>query len=388
MQKTMQNRVRSTPDVESLSYSDFLARLNAVYGAMADKPPCLNSPVDMAGFKAAIDRYAAAVSAVVHGRKAAILERDKCRAEATAMLHSLANMLFEGDRSVDTNARLSPDQKPSPSLSVPPLGCRNKRGKRYVRPRHIQAELRRIVPLDPSEWIGRVENFQNETLVCLSRLTLDSHPAVCGVLIKELRKRIRYRVQKFCGEMDDYDAEQFVESVEGQILELVLTKQPSTEREILEVAFGRAVKNLAIDESEKFKNSTAGHIADIAVDYTNVDGAEEGEEVERPIEFLPDATSGPENILLNLDMKKHRHRLLRKALKAVTDPRHREAVILHHGHGIPITSCQRGKKCLTRHFRKDADEIKYWLRKAMQQMRAALGIQPRTASVHQRIAAD
>src|SRR5713101_4182869 len=112
MQKTMKNRVRSTLDVESLSYGDFLARLHAVYGAMADKPSCLNSPVDVAGFKAAIDRHAAAVSAVVHGGKAAILERDKRRAEATDMLHSLADMLFEGDRSVDTNATLSPDQKP------------------------------------------------------------------------------------------------------------------------------------------------------------------------------------------------------------------------------------------------------------------------------------
>ena len=175
--------------------------------------------------------------------------------------------------------------------------------------------------------------------------------------------------------MDDYDEEQFVSDLEMQILELVLTKQRSREREILEVAFGRAMKNLALNQVEKFKNSTAGNIADIAVDYTNVDGTEEGDQVDRPIEFLTDATSGPENILLNLDMRKHRHRLLRKALKAVPNPRHREAVILHHAHGIPITSCQRGKKCLTRHFRKNARQIKYWIATAMKQMRAALRIQ-------------
>jgi len=111
------------------------------------------------------------------------------------------------------------------------------------------------------------------------------------------------------------------------------------------------------------------------VDRSNIADAEEDEEVERPIEFLPDLTSGPDDILLNLDMKKHRHRLLLKALRAVTDPRHREAVILHHGHGIPITSSKRGQKCLTRRFRKKEREIRYWIDQAMQQMRAASGIQ-------------
>ena len=111
------------------------------------------------------------------------------------------------------------------------------------------------------------------------------------------------------------------------------------------------------------------------MDRSNIADTEEDEEVERPIEFLPDLTSGPDDILLNLDMKKHRHRLLLTALRAITDRRHREAVILHHGHGIPITSSKRGQKCLTRRFRKKEREIRYWIDQAMQQMRAALGIQ-------------
>src|SRR5438132_450149 len=175
----------------------------------------------------------------------------------------LPNVLLEGNPSVNTNATSSPRQQPSRSLSVPPLVCSSKSGKRYVRPPHIQAELRSIVPLDPSEWTGRVETCQNETLVCLIRLTQDEHPTICGVLIEELQKRITYRAEKFCYEMDDYDEEQFVSDLEMQILELVLTKQRSREREILEVAFGRPMKNLALNQLEKFKNSTAGNIADI-----------------------------------------------------------------------------------------------------------------------------
>jgi len=378
MPKTLLNTVKSMLDTTGLSDGDFLARLNAVYDAMLDNPSYLNPAVNVAGFKAAVDAYAAASAAAVQAGKAAMLERDQRRAEAAGMLRLLTNTLLEGDRFVDTDATLSTLQVRSPLLPIPPLVCCNKSGHRYVRPAHIQAELRSIVPLDPSEWIGRAENFQNETLVCLIRLTHDGHPPVCGILIEELRRRITHRAEKFCCEMDEYDQEQFVSDVEMQVLELVLTKQPSKEREILEVAFGRAMRNLALNQLKKFKNSTAGNIADMAVDYTNVDGAEEGDEVQRPIEFLPDATSGPENILLNLDMRKQRHRLLRKALKAVSNPRHREAVILHHAHDIPITSCQRGKKCLTRQFRKDARQIKYCITTAMKQMRAALGINART----------
>ena len=58
---------------------------------------------------------------------------------------------------------------------------------------------------------------------------------------------------------------------------------------------GRIRHLLARDEFEKFKNSTAGNIADIAVDSTDEDWA--GEEVERPIEFVSDAEAGPEDNL-------------------------------------------------------------------------------------------
>jgi hypothetical protein len=174
--------------------------------------------------------------------------------------------------------------------------------------------------------------------------------------------------------MDPYDREQFIENIELQLLERILTKEPSREQSILEVAFGLALKNLALDEFEKFKNSTAGNIGDLDIDRSLVDGTEEGESIDRPIEFVADVTSGPEEILLQLDLQQHHHRLLDKALKAVSNPRHREAAILHWGHGVAIDSSKRGKDCLTRRFRKDARQIKHWLDTSMRQMRAALAI--------------
>ena len=266
----------------------------------------------------------------------------------------------------------SPPVDISKTESLPPLACSAKSGDRYVRPPNIDAEILRMRRLARSQWVAQARNLQNETLVCLIRLTHQDDPSVCGSLIEELQKRITHRARAFCRDMDDYDEEQFINNVEIRVLELVLTKEQSRKRDVLEVAFGQAVKRLALDELKKFENSTAGNIADLAVDTTDLDWDGE-EEIERPIEFLPETKSGPEDILLNLDMGKHGHRLLRKALQAVPDPRHREAAILHWGRGIPIESC-RDKDCLTRRFRKDARQIKYWLAIAMKQMRDALGI--------------
>jgi len=374
MKQTLLNILKSTLGVTVLPDSDFLARLNTVYDTMLNNPSCLNPPVDMAGLKATIDAYAAAVSAAVQGGQAAAVERDNRRARLACFLRFLTNALHERDWFVDTTGTSSTRPQRSPSLPLAPLVCRNKSGARYKRPAHIQAELRSIVPLDPSEWIGRIGSFQNETLVCLIRLTHDGNPDVCGILIEELRNRIHYRALKFCDKMDDYDKEQFSSDVDIQVLNLVLTKQPSTEGEILEIAFGRTLQNLARNQLKKFKRSVAGNLVDFSVEYTDVDGADEREGIER-LKFLPDPSSSPEDFVLNLDMEKHGHRLLKQALDAVENPRHRKAVILHHGHGIPITSCRRGQDCLTRRFRKDAREIKYWLKIAMQQMRAALGIE-------------
>jgi hypothetical protein len=186
----------------------------------------------------------------------------------------------------DTTGTSSTRPKRIPSLPLPPLVCRNKSGARYERPAHIQAELRSIVPLDPSEWIGRIGSFQNETLVCLIRLTHDGNPDLCGILIKELRNRINHRALKFCDKMDDYDKEQFSSDVDIQVLNLVLTKQPSTEGEILEIAFGRTLQNLARNQLKKFKRSVAGNLVDFSVEYTDVDGADEREGIER-LKFLP-----------------------------------------------------------------------------------------------------
>jgi hypothetical protein len=266
-------------------------------------------------------------------------------------------------------------ETPFTKVRLPPVAGRTKDGKPYTRSQHVDAELRKILPLDRRQWAATAESLQNETLVCLIRFTHGEDPVVCARIIEELQKRVAHRAERFCREMDEYDKEQFINDIDILVLERVLVKDTSRATGILEVAFGRSLKNLIIDEFEKFKRSTEGNIADLEVGDSPIDGLEEDEQVERPIEFLSDPRLAPEGSLLNVDMRKHRHRLLHRALKAVEDPQHRKAAILHWGRGWPVHSCKRGQDCLTKEFRQPERQIKYWLKIAMGRMRASLGVQ-------------
>ena len=266
----------------------------------------------------------------------------------------------------DTIPTLSTTPNPRRRIPVKPLVSKTKDGKQYERPAHIQAEISKIFSLARSRWIEEAENLQNETLVFLIRRTHGVNDDVCGGLIEELTKRIGVRARRFCQSLDDFDEEQLISNVEIKVLELLLTKEPSRKRDFLEIAFAKTIKDLALDFFKQLENSPVGHLVDV------VETDEDDDKVERPIEYVPDDEPEPEETLLDLDNRIRRHRLLRRLLKAVTDRRHREAVILHYAHGLPITSRQRGQKTLKRHFRKDPRQIKYWIATAMKEIRAAL----------------
>jgi len=74
-----------------MSDNDLLSRLNAVHDKMSNNPAYPSPPVDMAGFKAAIDVYTAAVAASLEGGKAETVARDKRRTDAIIMFRQLGH---------------------------------------------------------------------------------------------------------------------------------------------------------------------------------------------------------------------------------------------------------------------------------------------------------
>jgi len=91
MPKTKLNIIKPALAVNQMPDGDLLGRLNAVHNGMLNNPAYPNPPVDMAGFKAAIDAYTAAAAAALDGGKSAITERDKRRADAVIMLRLLGH---------------------------------------------------------------------------------------------------------------------------------------------------------------------------------------------------------------------------------------------------------------------------------------------------------
>ena len=91
MAKPRLNIIEPALGVTQIPDGDLLSRLNAVHEGMLNNPVYPNPPVDMAGFKAAIDAYTAAAAAALDGGKSAIVARDQRRRDAIIMLRLLGH---------------------------------------------------------------------------------------------------------------------------------------------------------------------------------------------------------------------------------------------------------------------------------------------------------
>src|SRR3989442_14087439 len=77
MAKTKLPILKPVLGVAGMSDNDLLSRLNAVHEKMLNNPAYPSPPVDMAGFKGAIDAFTPAGAATLERGKNATLARDK-----------------------------------------------------------------------------------------------------------------------------------------------------------------------------------------------------------------------------------------------------------------------------------------------------------------------
>jgi len=113
------NILKPALGVTQMSDGDLLARLNAVHDGMLNNPAFPTPPIDMPGFKAAIDAYTAAVSAALEGGKPAKVARDKRRRDAVIMLRLLGHYV-EGASKGDLNTFVSSGFVPAPARKAVP----------------------------------------------------------------------------------------------------------------------------------------------------------------------------------------------------------------------------------------------------------------------------
>src|SRR2546428_2396683 len=87
----MSQMIQASLAFTKLAAAELLSFLNVVYSRMKDNPAfTVNLPFDMDGFKAAIERYAAALDAALDGGRKAVAERNRQRDVVIQMLRQLA----------------------------------------------------------------------------------------------------------------------------------------------------------------------------------------------------------------------------------------------------------------------------------------------------------
>jgi hypothetical protein len=150
-----------------------------------------------------------------------------------------------------------------------------------------------------------------------------------------------------------------VSEVEAEITVLLLAEVPSRQSEFLEVAFGQTVYRHTKNAVERFHNTPFAYKGNVMQEIYDENGRDE---IERPLEQVPEGSAGTETELLWADW-------IEKALRFVTDPKHRDAINLRYLQGWPITSQDPRKSCLTRHFKISARQIQTWIDIALKQMR-------------------
>jgi hypothetical protein len=244
---------------------------------------------------------------------------------------------------------------------LPPLRFSTLDGKPYVRSEAVDAEIQRMLERPITDWIAAAPGLKSESLVFLIRHIRDKDQGISGQFLQELSKRTVRMADRWVHGVYPAAREYIVLQVEIEITELTLADTPSRQSEFLEIAFGQAVARRTTNAVRNFRTSPMGQRGNglLVVD-------EEGEEIERPIETIPDGSPSPAEIC-ELPL------LIAKGLTCVTDGRHLEAVILRYLEGWPMTEKDPEKPCLVRHFQVSARQIQNWINIALEQIREGLG---------------
>ena len=226
-------------------------------------------------------------------------------------------------------------------LLVPPLTSKTENGELYKRRADVEDSIAQVLAQPPSEWVAIAtakgeHRLADEALVFLIRAAGSGLPDVIGGLVNELCRRLIRTAKRLAQGFNVSTTEAIINSVEIEVIELVLTKPPSRQSEFLEIAFKTAVEHRTINAVEKFQHDPMSSIIE------TIQSSEDDREPIDIVENLADAADGPEKLLLSREAETLKPELLRTAYEAVKDHRHRKAVILHLAYGWPITSIAAG----------------------------------------------
>lgn len=252
-------------------------------------------------------------------------------------------------------------------MALPPLTHSKKCGTPYRRPLSVESEIETAMSaLATAEWqtqAVKLSALRLETLVCLARVRANANdPVALGKITAALLKAALPNIKRWRRGFTPTDAEEIDNAVAIQLVELVQLLAPTRTSEYLEISAGTVLKQLTLAEVAKRQDRPRpkDFVGQIETEDRTID----------PIDNLADP--GPDPLAQLLGSEAGR-KSLRAMLKAVKDPRHRKAFILHKLRDWPVQSKTPGQPDLMGYFNMSRRQLHEWIKTASLQIKEALG---------------
>src|ERR1051325_7482323 len=183
---------------------------------------------------------------------------------------------------------------------LPELKSWSPSGKKYSRTSSVNDEIQMMMRRHQEEWILEAADLKSETIVFLMRLVRRANQQLFYEFFQELCARIARITRRWAAVhgIDPKDIPGIIADLALNILELVLAERPCRQSEVLEFAFGQAIKNRALNLARKHQNSMQAHM-----DYIDV-----------PTDYVEPVTPNPEAVAIN-------NVLMDRAWAVIDDPR-------------------------------------------------------------------
>jgi hypothetical protein len=214
------------------------------------------------------------------------------------------------------------------------LRSKTRDGKPYLRFPETETEIAEMLCLSEYRRMALAPHCRPETLVYLIRDLRGRKKKILGVYAAELSKWIARIAPAFVRGYSTVARDEILWSFEKRIFDLVLADPPTRQSEYLEIAFGKAVERFTINAVKSYESAPwrkPGCAPTVLID-------DEGEEIEGAGEDVADERDGPEESLLQKEDQATKARWYRKAMRAITNPLHREVARLHWCDGTPVQS--------------------------------------------------
>jgi hypothetical protein len=255
-----------------------------------------------------------------------------------------------------------------------PLTRTTAEGRTLTRRAAVEAEIVAALTQAPKAWAAMAKRAEgprgmsSEAIVHLVRHLaprLDQRVAM-GELLLVLDTRVCAVTRRFARGFDPTTTEEIALEVGQSVMEIMLG--PESERsDFLEASFREAVKGRVLNAVEKRRHMAKPH--EVAKAGAKRKNPKKYEIVDEAFGIDDAHATDPQKRFLEAESEA----LVRNAIDRVKNPKHREAVILHHLRGWPITDQDPDAHSLCHHFGVSDRQIREGIATAFAQMRRAIG---------------